>query len=130
MSGHGEKLSRKQEAAIIALLTTGTIGEAARVAGVDAATLGRWLKAPAFADAYRSARREALSLATSRLQQVAGEAVDSLATVMNDQASPASARVSAARSVLNLAYRAQEQQDFEARLSALEARTENDKCES
>lgn len=129
MSGHGEKLSRKQEAAIIALLTTGTIGEAAQVAGVGVATMGRWLKAPAFAEAYRSARREALSLATSRLQKVAGEAVDSLAAVMNDQASPASARVSAARSVLDLAYKAQEQQDFEDRLSALEARQEKEKCE-
>jgi hypothetical protein len=46
MAGHGEKLGRKQEEAIAALLWRRNIDEAARVAGVGARTLLQWLKLP------------------------------------------------------------------------------------
>jgi transposase-like protein len=44
MSGSSEKLSRKQEAAILALLSARTVEEAARMAGVTPRTLYRWQK--------------------------------------------------------------------------------------
>ena len=48
MVGHGQKLGRKKEAAIAALLTNRSVDEAARAAGVGATTLWRWLKLPEF----------------------------------------------------------------------------------
>ena len=61
MVGHGEKLSRKQEQAIVALLQQSTIAEAARVAGIGETTLWRWLQNDDFKVEYRSAKREAVA---------------------------------------------------------------------
>ena len=118
--GHGEKWSRKKDAAILALVTEPTIADAAKKAGISHATLHRWLQIKDFKDAYREAKREAVSAAIARLQRTATEAVDALRDVMNDTESPASARVSAARSILEIAIKAVELEDFERRLEALE----------
>ena len=118
--GHGEKWSRKKDAAIVALVTEPTIADAAKKAGISHATLHRWLQIKDFKDAYREAKREAVSAAIARLQRTATEAVDALRDVMNDAESPASARVSAARSILEIAIKAVELEDFERRLEALE----------
>ena len=55
MSGFGKKLGRKQEAAVLALLSSRNVEEAARVAGVNPRTLYRWQKEPEFDAAYREA---------------------------------------------------------------------------
>ena len=57
MSGHGQKLTRKQEQAIAALLTEPTIEASARKIKVGYRTLKGWLTQPAFQAAYRTARR-------------------------------------------------------------------------
>jgi hypothetical protein len=121
MSGHGEKLSRKQEATISALLTQGTLAEAASLAGIGEATLRRWLQRDDFQAAYRRARREAVSQAVAHVQRVSGEAVDTLRTIMNDDEKPASARVTAARVILEMSIKAVELEDLDARIAALEA---------
>ena len=69
MKGHGSKFSRKQEAAILALLTQRSVEEAARVAGIGTQTLYRWMKEPEFDAAYRRARRAAFGQSIARLQQ-------------------------------------------------------------
>ncbi len=120
MRGPGEKLTRKQEIAIAALLTVPTIADAAHVASISEPTLWRWLQRKDFQTAYRKARREAVSQAVAYLQRVAGEAVDTLRVVMRDSQKPASARISAARAVLELAIRGIELEDLEARLQVLE----------
>jgi DNA-binding MurR/RpiR family transcriptional regulator len=120
MRGLGEKLTRKQEVAIAALLTARTIAEAAHAASISEPTLWRWLQREDFQAAYRQARREAVSQAVAYLQRVAGEAVDTLRAVMQDTQKPASARVSAARAVLDLAMRGVELEDLEARIQTLE----------
>src|SRR5271163_1806791 len=78
MAGHGEKLTRKQEQAIAALLAEPTIDAAAEKAGVGLTTLKNWLKLPAFLAAYRGARRQVVEGALGQLQQATGEAVDAL----------------------------------------------------
>jgi hypothetical protein len=78
MSGHGEKLTRKQELAISALLATQTLAEAAHAAELGEATLRRWLKLPSFRRAYLDARRQVVEGVVSRLQQLATKAVDAL----------------------------------------------------
>jgi hypothetical protein len=121
MSGHGQKLSRKQEHVISALLTQGTLADAASRAGIGEATLRRWLQRNDFQAAYRRARREAVSQAVAHLQRVSGEAVDTLRSIMNDDQKPSSARVTAARVILDMAVKAVELEDLEARIAALEA---------
>jgi hypothetical protein len=81
MSGHGEKLSGRQEAAIAALLCEPTHAAAAVKAGIGEATLRRWLRLPAFAAAYRCARRELVEAAVGRIQAATGQAVDTLLAV-------------------------------------------------
>ena len=49
-------ISRKQDAAIGALLSRPTISAAAESVGIGEATLRRWLKAPGFLAPYRTAR--------------------------------------------------------------------------
>jgi hypothetical protein len=118
--GHGEKRSRKEEAAIAALLEQPTLKAAALAAGISEATLFRWLQDPEFSGRYRAARRAALSRATARLQHASAQAVETLMAVMSDAGTPASARVTAARTVLELAARAVEIEDLQAKIALLE----------
>ncbi len=78
MQGHGEKMTRKAEALIAALLTESTYGDAARKVGVNEATVYRWLARPEFQAAYRAARRRIVDVAVSRLSQLTSKAVGTL----------------------------------------------------
>jgi transposase-like protein len=120
MSGHGEKLSHKQERAIAALLVAPSVTAAAQQIGVNENTLLRWLKDAAFQTTYRDARRAVVQHAIVQVQRATGEAVETLRTVMQDADAPASARVSAAKVILETAVKAVELEDLEARIAALE----------
>jgi hypothetical protein len=78
MAGHGEKLPRKQEDAIAALLAAPTVTAAAELVGIGERTLRRWLRDAAFLNAYRHARRKVVESAIGRIQNATGEAVDAL----------------------------------------------------
>jgi len=118
------KLSRKQELAISALLTCPTLLAAAQQCGLAAVTLYRWLKDAAFQAGYREARRQVVQQAITQIQYATGEAVATLRAVMQDQEAPASAKVSAAKAILELAVKSvelEDLEDLEARIAALEA---------
>ncbi len=121
MIGHGEKLTRKQDQAIAALITCPSMLDAARQSGVAEVTLYRWLKLEVFQRAYREARRQVVQQAIVQIQGVCAEAVATLRAIMQDSTAPASARVSAAKTVLDTAVKAGELEDLEQRLAALEA---------
>lgn len=124
MAGHGEKLSQRQELAISALLTEPSLLDAAQRVRIGERTLRRWLHAPehqAFQAAYREAKRDVVEQAITQVQQATGKAVATLLAVMDDPLSPASAKVSAARAVLEQALKAVELEDLEARIARLEA---------
>jgi hypothetical protein len=127
MAGHGEKLGRKQEEAIAALLSQRNIDDAARVAGVGTRTLLRWLQLPEFAAAYREARRSAYSQSIARLQQASSAAVATLMKIMVDANAPASTRVRAADSILDHGAKAIEIEDIEVRVAELERAAEASK---
>ncbi len=117
-----ETLSEQQQQALIALLANGSTDKAARAAGVTTRTVYRWLADPTFEEVYRAARREAVQAALGALQQASASAVATVVAIMrNPKASPA-VRLSAARSVLELALQSVELDDVLTRLSALEAR--------
>ena len=122
--GHGEKYSRQKEAAILALLTAPTIDAAAQLAKVSSPTLWRWLQERDFQDSYRKARREALSQATARLSRASSLAVTALEDIVKDLKAPAAARLTAARTILELGFKSFEIDDIERRLASLEASRE------
>jgi transposase-like protein len=124
MAGHGEKLGRKQEEAIAALLTQRNIEEAARAAGVGTRTLIRWLKLPEFGREYRKARREAVQQSVARLQQATGAAASVVLKLMTDPNVPAAVKLRAAECVFDRAFKGVELEDIEARLFALERATD------
>ena len=119
VAGHGEKLTRKAEQAVAALLQFPTIPEAAKAAGVSERTLYGWLQEEGFREQYRSARTEVVRHAVTMVQRASGEAVEVLRDVMNSPESPTSSRVSAAKTILELALKAVELEDLESRLEAL-----------
>lgn len=124
MKGHGDKISRKQELAIAALLTAPTIDQAAKIAGIGSVTLRRWMQNPEFDDHYRAARREAVSQAIAQLQKASSEAVKVLRDVMGDNEAPHGNRVTAAKTVLEMSLKAIELEDLEVRVAELEAMAE------
>lgn len=120
MTGHGEKLTRKQDQAIAALIVCPSILDAARQSGVAEVTLYRWLKDAGFQAAYRDARRAVVQQALVQIQDACGEAVKTLRAIMRNSKAPASAKVSAAKAILDMAVKAVELEDLEARLAVLE----------
>jgi hypothetical protein len=114
-----EALTPAQYKAVSALLSEPTVRKAAEVAGVKERTVYNWLKLPAFADEYRSARREATQQAIARLQQYSGHAAATLVQLMA-AGNPAAVRLAAASKVLDLAIKWVELEDITARLDALE----------
>jgi histone acetyltransferase (RNA polymerase elongator complex component) len=124
MTGHGAKFGRKKEEAIVALLTTRTVDEAARAAKISAKTLMRWQKEPEFDLAFRAAKRAAFGQAIARLHQLSSAAVSTLGKVMLEGGTPPATRVRAADSILNHTIKAIENEDIETRVSALERAAE------
>jgi len=125
MARRRDKLGRKQEQAIAALLSQRNADEAARSIGIATRTLFRWLQEPAFAAAYRDAKRAAFSQAIARIQTMTAAAVSALGKVLVDPSAPAASRVRAADSILEHAAKAIEIEDLEARLAALEEAAED-----
>jgi transposase-like protein len=124
MSRLKPKIGAKQEAAVLALLSSKNVEEAARAAGVTPRTLYRWMSEADFDAAYRAARRQAYGQSISRLQQGSTAAATTLLKVMVDAATPPSTRVRAAEAILSHAATAIEIEDIDARLKQLEEATE------
>ncbi len=113
-------MTAKHDKLLAALLSAPTIERAAKAAGLSEATALRYLKEDDFKAEYAAARRELVSHAITSLQRQSVGAVAVLCDIANDGTAPASSRVSAARTVLDLAMRAVELEDLQARVEALE----------
>jgi hypothetical protein len=120
LSGHGEKMSRKWEQAIAALLTSATLDEAAEKATVGVATLRRWMAEPEFRHAYRQARTEVLERTVARLLGAAGKAIDALER--NLACGKPACEIRAALGILDAATRGVELLDLAERVAELERR--------
>ena len=127
MAGIEERLGAKQEAALLALLSSRNVEEAARTAGVSPRALYRWMKEPAFNEAYRAARRAAFGQTVARLQYASSAAASVLLKVLADPATPPSTKVRAAESVLAHTIKAMEVDDIDARVTELERAQEENK---
>jgi len=114
------KLSHKQEAVIGALISQHSISDAAKSAKIGKRTLWRWLKMENFKRAYLDARREVVTQAIVKIQAGMTAAAETLLEVMKSKKSSPSARVSAARTLLDFGLRAIEIEELELRVESLE----------
>ena len=120
MRAQGSKLNQKMEQVIASLLVEPTVQAAVKVAGISEATLWRWMQLQEFQDVYRQAKRQVVSHAITQLQQATSEAVRVLRDIMTNPDSKDSARVTAAKTVLDTALKAVEMEDLSARVETLE----------
>jgi hypothetical protein len=120
-AGHGEKLTRKQEQAIAALLSHATLKGAARAAGLSPRTLSAWLKSSElFKAEFRTARRRVLEQAVSSLTGATRKAVAALVRCL--KCKDRGIEMRAAVAVLGQAMRAAELLDLTERVEDLERR--------
>lgn len=113
-------MTKKQEQAIVALIGEPSIEKAAKSVGIGERTLFRWMTEAAFSAAYRAARREAFAQAIGLTQKYAPLAVNQLAKMIHDPATPPTARVSAAVALLKFSRESIELDDLAGRIDALE----------
>jgi hypothetical protein len=118
--GHGDKLSRKMEAAIAALLTQPTVEAAARVADVSERALRKWMRLPEFKAAYAAARGEVLERTVVLLVGAGRQSVETLQ--LNLAAEKPSDQIRAACALLEYASRGVELLDLAERLAEVERR--------
>src|SRR5262245_18685466 len=101
MSASTHTLTPRQEQGITALLVQGSLQAAAEASGVNEKTLRRWLREDmTFQVAYREVWRQVVQQAIVQVQQATGEAVATLRQVLRATDAPASARVTAAKAIL------------------------------
>ncbi len=118
MSGHGEKLSRKQRIAVMALLEEPTIELAATRVGVSEATLRRWRQRSDFQAELREAQDRLVASSMDDLRHAGHQAVATL--VRNFDCGSPSVEVRAATACLDLMVRVAEVDSLRRRVEDLE----------
>ncbi len=122
-TGKGRNKTRNRELALEALLTCGSLVEAAARSNIAPRTLHKWLKQADFVAEYQEAKRRILDGTITKLRNASTGAVDVLVLIAHDAASPQSSRVASAKAIIQLAINAGAIEDLESRLQELESRT-------
>lgn len=121
MAARSDTLTPRKRLFAAAMASGQSAPDAGARLGLSLRTSWRWADDTAVKAEVMRLQGAALSAVSARLRTVAGQALDWLEAVGGDGASPAAARVSAARAVLGgglLEY--VEAQELEARIKALE----------
>ncbi len=116
-----ENVSAKQNAVIAALLCSGSILAAAEKVGCSPRTIHRFLKNESFKIAYREAKSKLLDGALNQMRAASSEAVTGLIEIAKDVNATSSARVTAWRSILELAIKGDEVEFVKDKLIEAEA---------
>lgn len=114
-------LTPKQTTAIVALLGSRTVLEAAVQCGLSERTITRWLGEPVFRNALADAEGALIDGAVRRLLALQTDALDAIADVLLT-GTPA-LRLRAAIAALDMVLKLRELRTIEQRLAALEAAT-------
>ena len=121
--GHGSRSEAVRDQAVLALLTERTIADAARRCGVGERTLRRWLSDNSFKAECDTARAALFESAMSRIQTLAGKAIDTLEELLCARKHPA-VRLGAARTVVEVGLHQHEAATILSRLAEIEAAQE------
>ena len=119
-------LSPRQQSALPTVVSSPTIAESARRAGVAESTLRRWLDEPAFRKELDRQREEAYNLALKQVQALVPECLSIFAKVAVESADPA-LRLRAARYLLSYGMKVKEVDDLRERIRNLEQAVEVDR---
>jgi hypothetical protein len=115
-----KELTAPQHRAILAILSSRNVEDAAKLCDLSRATLYRWCNDPVFRAALTEAEGQAIDYAARRLILLQGSAIDTLQAVIEDADAPKSIRVRAALGALDVMIRIRELRNVEVRLIALE----------
>lgn len=115
-----EGLTPEQTQAIIALVNSKTIRDASKQVKIPESNIYRWLKQKDFQAAYREAKRQTVSQAITLLQKSCTDAVKTLQDVMKDKEAPATSKVAAAKTILEISTKMVEQEEIISRIEELE----------
>jgi len=138
MQGNKEKpierreLTRRQEAALLAMLEPSTDGSApslvqiAKNIGCNPSTLHRWLNQSAFKTRYRELRRQMVEGSLARLQSLMGKAIDTLERNLDTKNRPSECR--AASTIIRQSIEAVDFSDFDERIAKIEKQLKTDKA--
>lgn len=113
-------LTQKQQKALSALLTNPTKEAAAKAAGIESKTLRRYLTDPEFQAEYQKAVSGMIEDAATQARQSLNPALSCLREIVEDGGETATARISAARSLLEYGLRLTEIADIMKQLEELE----------
>ena len=117
-------LTGKKKKALEALLVCKTRQEAAAMAGVDRKTLWAYMRDEEFIAAYNERFTELLQEATQQARQYRSPALETLNEIRGNKDASETARISAARSLLEYGLRLGDQADLAARIADLERESE------
>lgn len=112
-------LTIKQEKAILFLLENKTIEEIASLLKVSRKTIYRWLQSEEFKRRFKQARQEVFNEALERLKLLSRQAIETLEDIIKNGTKEAS-RVTASKTVLELALKLKEVEELESRVEELE----------
>lgn len=101
----GDLLTHKQTKALAALLTQPTKEKAASAAGIGLTTLKRYIADPEFQAEYQKAVSEMIEDASAQAKQSLSPALSCLREIVEDGDETATARIQAARSILEYGLR-------------------------
>lgn len=118
-----DTLTPKQRKVIAALLTGGTVANAARISGVSERNIYRMLQDESFRAALSDASERAIEAAARMLSDASGVAVLTLREIASKKSAADSARVRASDVILAHMLKVKELHEIERRLTELEART-------
>ena len=113
-------LTPNKNKALQALLTQPTKAAAAAAAGISPRSLRDYLADPEFQAEYKKAFGQLVTDATRQAQQALSPAISALRDIVEDDTESSSARIAAARSLLEYGLRLTEFSDILAELEAVE----------
>ena len=113
-------MTPNQQRALQALLTQPNKKAAAEAAGITPRTMTTYLSDPDFQSEYKKAFGQLVHDATRQAQQALSPAISALRGIVEDDTESSSARISAARSLLEYGLRMTEFSDILTELQAVE----------
>ena len=116
-----QTLTPGQKRAIEALLSTKSVVEAAKAAGLGERTLYRYLSDPFFRLQLSAAEGELIDTATRRLLALQGAALDTFEDILKSEEASDTIKIRAAQNVVDNLLKLRELRNLETRLTALEA---------
>ena len=117
--------SRKQNVFITELVSGASVEKSARVAGVSITTGWRWHGSETVQSEIKKRQREVMNGVITKLKSSVTSAIEILCSIMKDVEAPTSARVSAARVIVEIGFKAIETEDILGRIEILEQQVKN-----